>query len=48
MILSSTHESLESQMELETRTLADSGRTLDAREGIQAFLAKRAAKFVGA
>jgi 2-(1,2-epoxy-1,2-dihydrophenyl)acetyl-CoA isomerase len=48
MILNSTHDSLESQMELETRTLADSGRTADAREGIQAFLAKRAAKFAGA
>jgi enoyl-CoA hydratase/carnithine racemase len=35
-------------MELERSTLAGSGRAPDAQEGIQAFLAKRAAKFVGA
>jgi 2-(1,2-epoxy-1,2-dihydrophenyl)acetyl-CoA isomerase len=48
LILNSTHESLESQMELETRTLADAGRTRDAREGFRAFFDKRAAKFLGA
>jgi 2-(1,2-epoxy-1,2-dihydrophenyl)acetyl-CoA isomerase len=48
LVLNSTHDSLESQMELETRTLADAGRTADAREGIRAFLDKRAPSFVGA
>jgi 2-(1,2-epoxy-1,2-dihydrophenyl)acetyl-CoA isomerase len=38
---------LETQMELETRAIADIGRTNDAREGIAAFLEKRPAKFVG-
>jgi len=39
---------LETQMELETRAIADMARTHDAREGIAAFVAKRAAKFTGA
>jgi len=38
---------LETQMELETRTIADIARGPDAREGIAAFAAKRPAKFVG-
>ncbi len=40
-------ETLETQMELETRTLADTARTSDAREGIGAFLEKRSAEFSG-
>jgi 2-(1,2-epoxy-1,2-dihydrophenyl)acetyl-CoA isomerase len=38
---------LETQMELETRAIADVARTQDAREGIAAFVAKRPAKFTG-
>jgi 2-(1,2-epoxy-1,2-dihydrophenyl)acetyl-CoA isomerase len=38
---------LETQMELETRAIADIARTPDAREGIAAFVAKRPAKFTG-
>ena len=40
-------ESLESQMERETRAISDIARTADAREGIAAFLEKRAASFSG-
>lgn len=40
-------ETLETQMELETRAIADSGRTADAREGMQAFLDKRRPSFQG-
>jgi len=38
---------LETQMELETRAIADVARGPDAREGIAAFAAKRPAQFVG-
>jgi len=38
---------LETQMELETRAIADIARGPDAREGIAAFVEKRPAKFVG-
>ncbi len=40
-------ETLETQMELETRAIADASRTEDAREGIAAFLGKRSPKFSG-
>ncbi len=40
-------ESLETQMELETRAIADAVRTDDANEGIQAFLEKRKPSFAG-
>ena len=40
-------ESLETQMELETRAIADAVRTADGREGISAFLEKRRPSFVG-
>jgi 2-(1,2-epoxy-1,2-dihydrophenyl)acetyl-CoA isomerase len=41
------NESLETQMELEARDIAASGRTEDFREGILAFMQKRAATFQG-
>jgi 2-(1,2-epoxy-1,2-dihydrophenyl)acetyl-CoA isomerase len=40
-------ESLETQLEHETQTIADTARTADAREGIAAFVEKRAAEFTG-
>jgi 2-(1,2-epoxy-1,2-dihydrophenyl)acetyl-CoA isomerase len=47
IVLSSTGDNLESQMELEARAIADAARTNDAREGVQAFLAKRSPNFSG-
>ena len=47
LLLSSANESLETQMELEARAISDAARTSDAQEGVQAFLAKRSAKFTG-
>jgi 2-(1,2-epoxy-1,2-dihydrophenyl)acetyl-CoA isomerase len=43
----STHESLETQMELESRAIAASGLTDDFREGVTAFAAKKAPIFRG-
>lgn len=40
-------ETLETQMEHEAQAIASMARTADAREGITAFLEKRAAKFKG-
>jgi 2-(1,2-epoxy-1,2-dihydrophenyl)acetyl-CoA isomerase len=40
-------ETLETQMELESQIIAARAHTADGREGIAAFLEKRAAKFVG-
>jgi 2-(1,2-epoxy-1,2-dihydrophenyl)acetyl-CoA isomerase len=39
--------SLETQMELEARTISEMGRSQDGREGIAAFIAKRRPAFVG-
>ena len=40
-------DTLESQMEMETRAIADAARTADAREGIQSFFEKRKPKYRG-
>jgi 2-(1,2-epoxy-1,2-dihydrophenyl)acetyl-CoA isomerase len=41
------NESLETQLEHETREIVEAGRSIDAREGIQAFVDKRAPRFRG-
>jgi len=41
------NETLETQMEHEARAIADSGKSEDFREGIEAFMQKRAATFQG-
>jgi len=43
----STTESLETQMEAETRAIAQSGHTEDFAEGVRAFAAKRPPSFTG-
>ena len=43
----SPNVTLESQMERETRVIAEMAGTKDAREGIAAFVAKRKAAFRG-
>ena len=48
LLLKSTGDSLESQMEAEAMAIADAARTADGQEGIAAFLAKRPAAFTGA
>jgi 2-(1,2-epoxy-1,2-dihydrophenyl)acetyl-CoA isomerase len=48
LLLSSAGDHLESQMELEARSIADAARSADGKEGIAAFLAKRKADFTGA
>ncbi|MDB5722738.1 MAG: enoyl-CoA hydratase [Alphaproteobacteria bacterium] len=45
LLLSSFDTSLETQMELEARSISDHARTPHGREGIAAFLAKRAPVF---
>ncbi len=47
LILSGATESLESQMEQETRAIAAMAGSADGREGIAAFLAKRTPEFQG-
>jgi len=47
MLLTSSTDSLESQMERETRNIARLGGTSDGREGIDAFLNKRKPAFTG-
>jgi 2-(1,2-epoxy-1,2-dihydrophenyl)acetyl-CoA isomerase len=47
LALSTFVESLESQMELEGRGIADAARTADAREGVDAFFSKRKPAFKG-
>lgn len=43
----STHESLETQMELESQAIAASGHTEDFREGVTAFAGKKTPAFRG-
>lgn len=47
LVLASASESLESQMELETRGIAAATHTADGKEGIRAFLAKEKPVFTG-
>jgi 2-(1,2-epoxy-1,2-dihydrophenyl)acetyl-CoA isomerase len=47
LLLASANESLETQMELESRAIAAAARTSDAHEGVRAFLEKRAPAFLG-
>ena len=47
LLLLSGSQGLESQMELESRAIADASRSADGAEGIAAFLAKRAPVFEG-
>jgi 2-(1,2-epoxy-1,2-dihydrophenyl)acetyl-CoA isomerase len=48
LVLAGGGDRLEAQMELESRAIADAARSPDGREGIAAFLAKRAPEFRGA
>jgi 2-(1,2-epoxy-1,2-dihydrophenyl)acetyl-CoA isomerase len=45
LLLRSTHSSLESHLEEESRALAETSRTAHGREGVDAFLAKRKPDF---
>ena len=47
MLHASLSSSLETQMELEARNIADMTRTADGKEGIAAFLEKRSPEFKG-
>ncbi len=47
LVHESANDTLESQMERESRAIADAARTSDAREGIAAFLEKRKPHFTG-
>ncbi len=48
LILSGATESLESQMERESRAIAAMAGSHDGREGVEAFIAKRTPNFTGA
>lgn len=48
LLASSFSESLETQMELEARGIAEMASSANGREGIAAFVGNRAAKFTGA
>ncbi len=47
LLLSGLQESLETQMELEARAIADSGRTADFRAGVDALVNKKRPSFSG-
>jgi 2-(1,2-epoxy-1,2-dihydrophenyl)acetyl-CoA isomerase len=47
LMYASANNTLDEQMELEGEAIADAGRTLDGKEGIASFLAKRTPKFTG-
>jgi 2-(1,2-epoxy-1,2-dihydrophenyl)acetyl-CoA isomerase len=47
LVMMSPNDTLESQMERETRVIAEMSTTRDAREGISAFIAKRKPDFTG-
>ena len=47
LLVNSAFDSLESQMEHETRGIAEAARSADGREGIAAFLEKRRPEFKG-
>jgi 2-(1,2-epoxy-1,2-dihydrophenyl)acetyl-CoA isomerase len=47
LVMMSDNDTLESQMERETRSIAQMSRTKDAREGFKAFVEKRKPNFVG-
>jgi 2-(1,2-epoxy-1,2-dihydrophenyl)acetyl-CoA isomerase len=48
LLLAAASNGLETQMELETELITAAARGADGREGPAAFVAKRAARFVGA
>jgi 2-(1,2-epoxy-1,2-dihydrophenyl)acetyl-CoA isomerase len=47
LVMMSPNDTLESQMERETRVIAEMAATRDAAEGIAAFTAKRKANYIG-
>jgi 2-(1,2-epoxy-1,2-dihydrophenyl)acetyl-CoA isomerase len=47
LLQTSPQESLEAQLEHESRAISDAARSADAREGMNAFFEKRPAKFQG-